>query len=244
MQDNRQANVTNPDRRNRNALKEAAIALYRRGHSQAEILRLKERLVEIHPLGAVWQSLTKSSLTRWINAAKEDDFDLEIQHLLGRRRLRPGMYTNWKPEGKIFLLPYDPLTDTLYLGPGMDYFPYPLGVKEPSNIVRVGNKKAPPTRHQPRHQRKMPDSDAAGFYVAQLRNLNYSIREIQRLWNGEGTKYTKLDRSPQVQYMVSQLQQVRPRAMSHTTIARILKIYSSADYRLTRLAEELRTEEQ
>jgi hypothetical protein len=115
-----------------------------------------------------------------------------------------------------------------------------LGANEPSNIVRVGEKKAQPTRHE----WKMPDSDAAGPYVAQLRSLNYSIREIQHLWNGEGTKYRKLDQSPQVQLLVSQLRKVRPRAMTHTTIGRILKIYSSADYCLTRLAEELRTEEQ
>jgi hypothetical protein len=229
--------MTKSDRRNLNALKEAAIALYRQGYSQAEILRHKERLVEIHRLGSVWKSLTQSSLTRWINAAKEDDFDLEIWHLLGRRRFRPGIYTNWNPEGKIILLPYhDPLTDTLYLGPRMGY----LGANEPSNIVRVGEKKAQSTRHE----WKMPDSDAAGPYVAQLRSLNYSIREIQHLWNGEGTKYRKLDQSPQVQLLVSQLRKVRPRAMTHTTIGRILKIYSSADYRLTRLAEELRTEEQ
>jgi hypothetical protein len=231
--------MTKSDRRNLNALKEAAIALYRQGYSQAEILRHKERLVEIHRLGSVWKSLTQSSLTRWINAAKEDDFDLEIWHLLGRRRFRPGIYTNWNPEGKLILPPcHDQLTDTLYLGPGMDYFPT-TGGKEPSNIVRTGIEKNPAWPKW-----KMPVSDAAGPYVAQLRSLNYSIREIQHLWNGEGTKYRKLDQSPQVQLLVSQLRKVRPRAMTHTTIGRILKIYSSADYRLTRLAEELRTEEQ
>jgi hypothetical protein len=239
MQNSTQANVTNSDRRTRKGLKEAAIRLYRLGYSQAEILRNKERLAEIDRLGAVWQSLTQSHLSRWINAAKEDDFDLEIWHLLGRRRFRPDIYTNWKPEGKIIVPFYhDPLTDTLYLTPDGDYYPYPPGVKEPSKIVRGGKKKAPRTRQEP----KRPGSDAAGPYVAMLRAMNYSIREIQHLWNGEGTKYPKLDESPLVQLLVHRLKEVRPTAMSHQTIWRIPRRVT--DSRLTERAKRLQNNDE
>jgi hypothetical protein len=201
MRDSTEGDMTKSTRRDLDRLKEAAIELYRQGYSQAEVLRNKERLAEIHRLGSAWKSLTQSSLTRWIKAAREDDFDLGVWHLLGSRRFKPDIYTNWRPQGKIIIAPfYDEITDTRYSG--------------------VWNKPPPAPKW------KMPLSDAAGPYVAQLRSLGYSIREIQKLWDGKGTKNQKLDQSPQVQLLVRQLRVIRKTAMSHTTISRILHVYS------------------
>jgi hypothetical protein len=59
-----------------------------------------------------------------------------------------------------------------------------------------------------------------------LASLGYSIREIQKLWNREGTKHRNLDQSPQVRNLVSQLRAVQKTALAHTTIGRILRRYS------------------
>ncbi|MSQ07662.1 MAG: hypothetical protein EXR46_10900 [Dehalococcoidia bacterium] len=230
-----------------NLLREAAIRLYRTGYPEGEIIRHKDRLAEIDKLGSAWDSLTRSSLNRWIKSAKEDDPDLEIWHLLNRRKWKPNVYTNWKCEGVIFLRPfYDPLSETMYLGPGQDYFP--IGGKKPGNIVRVGKEKR---QANPIGVRLgMNASDAVGQYVAELASLGYSLRDIVALWKGTKTRHPDMDKAPRVQWLAKQLRgtPARPiKPMSFSTIARILRVYSygpvAESQKIAQMADEAKDAE-
>ncbi len=217
-------------------LKKAAIQLYRDGHTEGEMVQHKGRLKEIHRLASAWDSLNQSNLNRWINSAKEGDPDLEIWHLLNRRRKWPGLYNDWGIDGKIILSPYyDPLTDTLYLGPGMDYIP--IGERKPGQTVRRD-----PAWRDRLHKWRMNDSDAIEPYVSELASLGYSLRDIVSLWKGVKTRHQDLDKAPRVQWLVKQLKGVRQKAMSYTTIGRILRVYSvgpvSESDKITQMAEE------
>ena len=58
----------------------------------------------------------RQTLNRWLKEAKDEDPDLEIIHHLNRRRWKPGVYTDWRPVGKIILGPtYDPLLNRITL---------------------------------------------------------------------------------------------------------------------------------
>lgn len=209
--------------------REAVIRMYHDGYNEAEILGLRERFTEI--------DLNQSSLNRWVKKAREDDPDLEIRHLLNRRRRRPGVYTQWQAGGVIYLAPYyDPLLDTLFLGTGQDFLS--TGGREPGNTVRV---KSPPlpsvvsgsdggTERTTRRKKrpKVRESDAAGPFVARLSSLGYSQRDIVALWKRRPTKNPELDGTPWVRWQVAQLHRIRmpEKAMSASTIGRILQIFS------------------
>ena len=121
-----------PDGALGDSLQAKVVALYREGRAEAEILAARDHLSQSD---SVWADLKQSTLSRWIRQAKRADADLEIRHLLNRRRVRPGLYTNWVPDGQIILGSYyDELTDSLYLSPRADYSPVP-GRPRPKNIV-------------------------------------------------------------------------------------------------------------
>ena len=204
-----------------NQIRESVVRLYRDGYTEAEINRGKDRLSTIHKLGSEWTTLNQSKVNRWLNAAKEDDPDLEVWHVLNRRRWKPGVYNNWRPEGIIILPPfYDPLADTLYLGPGDGFIP--TGGREPGNILRVGK-----TRDgHVRTRRGLPDSDAVGPYVAELASFDYSCREIVALWRGHATRNRRLDGTVRVKRLVEHMRNIQPKPMSYVTVSRILQKYS------------------
>ena len=94
--------------------------LYWQGYTERELTVHRSELVERHPLGKAWEgSKQKTLINRWINKAKEKDPDLDVWHVLNRRKRRPGIYTNWEPKGKLILSHFmDHLTRTKYFGPG------------------------------------------------------------------------------------------------------------------------------
>ena len=204
-----------------NRLGKAVVSLYRDGYTEVQMVRGRDRLSFIHKLGTEWITLTQSNVNRWINGAIEDDPDLEVWHVLNKRKWKPGVYNNWRPDGRRVMLShcYDPLADTLYLGPGDGYIP--TGDWKPGNIVRIGQ-----SREDRSVTKSRPVSDAVGPYVAELASLEYSCREIVALWNRHGTGHTRLDRKPRVRRLVQQLRYIREKPMSYSTIARILKTYS------------------
>ena len=198
-------------------LRPKAVALYRDGRTEKEILANSDRLAQSD---RVWEQLKQSTLSRWIRQAKRADADLEIRHLLNRRRLRPGLYTNWIPDGQIILGSYyDELTDSLYLGPGADYSPLP-GRPRPKHIVRSDAAPSPQSRRQ-------RDRDSAGPYLAHLRALGYSLREIKLLWDGKKTRHPELDYTEWVEFLVSKLREFRSGSRSHGTIQNILRVYQA-----------------
>ena len=207
-------------------IKEAAIRLFRNGYTEAEIIRNKKRLIEIHKLGSAWDSANRASLNRWIKSAKEDDPDLEIWHLLNRRRRRPNWYTNWQPNGKVMLAQYyEPLEDTLYLGPGVGFIP--TGNRVPSKIVETD----PDWRNrlQNRTGFSLSDTDAVGPCIAELKSFGYSFREIVTLWGNKKTRHPDRDNAPRIQFLIQQIRSVREAPMSYTTVRRILQTYSFED---------------
>lgn len=203
-------------------LSEAVITFYREGRTAAEIVRLAPRLSLSHKLGDAWKTINQRLVNRWLRNAREEDPDLVISHNLNQRRRKPGLYTNWIRDGEILHAHYyDPLTDTLYLGTGMGFEPAP-GSKAPGNVVRYEEKKKAPSYRRPR----MRDSDAAGPYVAELRDaFGYSSRDIAKLWEKRETRHPAKDRQPRVVWLAEQLRGVRLKPMGHTTINRILKTY-------------------
>ena len=184
-------------------------------------IRYRDRLKEIHKLGSAWGALTQSTVNRWINAAKKSDPDVEVQHVLNRRRWWPGIYTDWQPHGVIILGPYyDPLEDALYLGTGDSHIP--LGDRKHGRVVE----RDPGWANRVSSKWRMKDSDAVGPYVAELTSLGYSLRDIVNLWKGFQTRHPDTDKAPRVRLLAKQLRHVRPNAMSYTTIGRILRLYS------------------
>ncbi|MFC1935591.1 hypothetical protein ACFLX9_02360 [Chloroflexota bacterium] len=96
-------------------VKERAIDLFHQGYDEKEIV------VGLRQLEGQYSEITRSAVDRWVKAARYSDPDLQIWHLLNRRKRKPGIYTNWKPEGQIVLGPYhDPLMGILYLSSGDD----------------------------------------------------------------------------------------------------------------------------
>ena len=124
-------------------LKEAVIALFGAGFSEKRILSNVELMSEIGlrtpehqrveiervygnrlSLGSLWKSLNQSTINRWLGEARKRDPDLEIRHLLGKRNFHPGLYTNWQPTGPLHIGSYyDPITDSMHLGPGVSTIP-------------------------------------------------------------------------------------------------------------------------
>jgi len=197
------------------------VRLYRDGYTEAQIIRGKDRLSTIHKLGSEWTTISQSKVNRWLNGAIADDPDLEVWHVLNRRRWKPGVYNNWRPEGIVILPPfYDPLADTLYLGPGDEFIP--ISGREPGNIERIGEGRETSSSSR----RRLPDSEAAGPYLAELASLGYSCRDLEALWRGHGTKHSTLDRSPRVRRLREQLRLIRSKPLSYSTISRILQKYS------------------
>ena len=188
-------------------LKEAAVSLYRDGNTVAEIISGDHRPPNFREQDTNWVNITRRSLSRWIKIAKMEDPDLQIWHLLNRRWRRPGTYTNWEPNGVVIF----PLNIT--------YVQIRRGEKGPQ--VEAGSGL--------RLRLKFPDSDAVGPYLAELKSFGYSYREIVVLWRSEETQYPDRDSSPRVQTLVRQIQTIREKPMSYSTIRRILQTYSFAD---------------
>lgn len=198
-------------------LRPKVIALYRDGRTEKEILANSDRLAQSDP---VWEQLKQSTLSRWIRQEKGTDPDLEIWHLLNRRRCRPGLYTHWIPSGQIILGSYfDDFTQTLYLAPGADYSHLP-GRPGPQHIVRSDAGPSPQSRRR-------RDRDSAGPYLAHLRALGYSLREIKLLWDDEKTGHPELDYTEWVRFLVSELRKIRTQSRSHATIRNILEVYQA-----------------
>jgi hypothetical protein len=197
------------------------VIYYRQGYTERDLIVYRSELVERHPLGPAWETLNQKTLNRWINQAKEKDPDLEVWHVLNKRKRRPGMYTYWKPDGQVILgIFMDHLTQTIYLGPGDEFFP--LEDLGPWKIVR------PDGKYQPDFG-KQSDVDAAGEYLAELAFLGYNPRQIVKLWRGEKTRRPSVDELARVQQIVSILRLRRKGPLSHSTIRRALKIYSYSE---------------
>ena len=202
-------------------LHETVVRLYKQGYTERELNNHRSKLVERHSLGAAWEGLNQKTLNRWINQAKENDPDLEVWHVLNRRKRRPGLYTNWEPNGKVLLSFFkDPLTETIYLGPGDEFIP--LDDLGPWKIIR------PDGKYQPNFA-KLSDIDAAGQYLAELAYLGYNPRQIVKLWKGEKTRRPSVDELARVQQLVSRLRFTREEPLSYSTIRRALKIYSYSE---------------
>ena len=204
------------------SLKEAIVAYYREGRTVVEIVRLTPRLATSHAFGDAWKTINQRLVNRWLRKAKEEDPDLVIWHHLNRRRRQPGLYTNWRGDGFILLSPYyDTLTDTLYLGTGMDFEPAP-GSRPPGNIIRYEGKQETPDYSGPGPRKRY--SDAVGTYVAELHDaFGYSSRDIVKLWEKGKTRHPAKDNQPRVVWLVERLREVKTRAIGHTTVVRILK---------------------
>ena len=215
-------------------LEEAVIVLFRDGYTGTEIVRNKDLLNGLNNSRLDWSSIKQSSLNRWINLAKNEDADLEIWHLLNRRRRRPGMYTNWQPNGVVILGPHHE----------------PLDIKPDSSssiqtVNRVPSKFVPidPTRkaRAKRTGYSMIDSDSVGLYVAELSELGYSVRDIVALWKTGHTRSPDKDKARRVQWLIGQIRSVRKESMSYSTVWRILQTYSfgpvSESFKQTQMAE-------
>ena len=205
-------------------LRDTVIAFHRDGRTAVEIVSLAPHLSSAHELGAAWNTINQRLVNRWIRKAREEDPDLVIWHHLNQRKRKPDLYTNWKRDGFILLSPYyDQLTDTLYLGTGMDYIPI-AGSRAPGNVIRYEEKKKASGYRRRSHG--MRDSDAVGQYVAELHDaFGYSSRDIVKLWEKTKTRHPATDREPRVVWLSEQLRGVRVKVMGHTTINRILKKY-------------------
>ena len=186
-------------------LKEIAILLYRSGNSEAEILANKANHAEVRELGTDWDSIKQTSLNRWLRAAKDEDPDLEIWHILNRRWRKPGMYTNWEPNGLAFFGEYIPLGDP---GPPVEAGP------QWKVRLKLGKKYS------------LKDTDAVGIYIAELKSFGYSLREIVAIWGNQSSRHPTWDKSPRVKRLVRLIQDVRKEPMSYTTIRQILKTYT------------------
>ncbi len=203
-----------------NSVRDWVLALYRNGYSQKEILHFGDSR-QGNKTGPSIRRLVQSNISRWISKGRDADPDLEIWHLLNKRKRRPGMYTNWEPNGRVLLGPfYERLTDTLYLGPGMNFSP--TGAMKPGKVIRTGPGWKPPYA-------KLKDSDAAGPYLAELSSLGYSQRDLLRLWKRRPTRQPKLDNSPRVRGLVGAIMHIRARPFGLGTINHILKTYQFKD---------------
>lgn len=204
-------------------LSEAVIAFYQEGRNAAEIVKLVPQLSSEHKLGSARGTINQRLVNRWLRNAREEDPDLVIWHHLNRRRRKPGVYTNWTRGGFVILAPfYDPLTDTLYLGPGDTAMIPESGV--PEHVITSEVKQNSSGHRSPKW--RMRDSDAVGPYVAELHDaFGYSSRDIVKLWENKKTRHPATDGEPRVMWLAEQLRGVRLKAMGHTTVNRILKVY-------------------
>ncbi len=214
-------------------LREAVVALFRDGYTGVEIFRNKDRLNELHKSALDWNSIGQNSLNRWINSAKKEDSDLEIYHLLNRRRRRPGMYTNWQPNGVVIFGPHrEDLEVKPYWRTGVRAIN-----KIPSKFVAIGTKR----KAKAKGTGYLRDTDAVGLYVAELSELGYSLRDIVALWKTGRTRSPAKDKAPRVQWLLRQIRAVRQEPMSYSTIRRILQIYSygpvAESLKLTQMAD-------
>jgi citrate lyase gamma subunit len=94
----------------------------------------------------------------------------------------------------------------------------------PRNIVRTGPEREPP-------KFKLKDSDAAGPYLADLRSLGYSQRDLIRLWKGHPNGQPRLDKSIRVRELVKAIRNIRAIPFGVATINRILQTYQVIDER-------------
>ena len=219
------------------SLEKAVIVLFRDGYTGIEIVRNKTRLNELHKPVPGWDSISQSSLNRWINLAKKEDADLEIWHLLNRRRRRPGMYTNWQPSGVVIFGPHNEDYEALEVKQ-LPSNEIPTVNRVPSRFIPIGPKLR---KRIKKTGYSINDADAVGIYVAELSDLGYSIRDIVKLWNWGRTRYPDKDEAPRVEWLIQQIRAIRKSPMSHTTIWRILQIYSmgpvAESFKQTQMAE-------
>lgn len=214
-------------------LRDAVVVLFRDGYTGVEIFRNRDRLNELHKSALDWNSIGQNSLNRWINSAKKEDSDLEIYHLLNRRRRRPGMYTNWQPNGVVIFGPYrEDLEVKPYWRTGVRTFN-----KIPSKFVPTGSKR----RAKVKSTGYPKETDAVGIYVAELSELGYSVRDIVTLWKTGRTRSPAKDKAPRVQWLIRKIKAVRQEPMSYSTIWRILQTYSfgpvAESFKETQMAE-------
>jgi len=201
-------------------VREEATNLYRNGYNEGDIVTgLQQR-------GGAWGKVSRSTVNRWLVAARELDPDLVIRHHLNLRKRKPGVYTDWKAVGTIILGPfYDPLTDTLYLGPGISFYPLP-GSREPMNVVKYGAEQEKRWREKFEQffekARPVPYSEMVISYLVQLHDIfGYSYRDIAKLSKGEPTRFPDKDKLEIVQHAASQL-----KPTSYSTVRRMIQEYS------------------
>ena len=201
-------------------LREAVIALYARGHNEARIPSNVELLSEIGPstpehqrveierlygfrlnLGKLWKSINQRTVNSWLQEARKRDSDLEIHHVLAKRNFNPGMHTNWQPTGPFHIgSHYDPITDTLLLGPGVST---KLGSR---GVIRNIYKSKEATSEED-HWRKTREHRA--IIISELKNeYECSYRDIEKLSKGQSTRHPERDILPRVKHIRENLPRV------------------------------------
>jgi hypothetical protein len=189
-----------------------------------------------------WLKVTAGLVNRWLAAARSADADLEIEHLLAARRRRPGIYTDWKRDGYVIYPAFvDQLRRRVYSAEGYEFTPlstFPEGYEverrdrsyvQPG-IILPGDQVLADSRavaaKAPR-KRGISNHDDVGLMVAELHSsFGYSTREIRAVWARVGSKRPEVDRSPRVTELVRRLRSIAEHSPSHSTIARMLGIYS------------------
>ena len=201
-------------------LKDAVIHLYDAGYSEATIVSMAKKLAGLGPrtlerqrveirrlfgqrleLGQTWLRLKQSTVNRWLRLARERDPDLEIRHVLAKRKWRPGAYTNWQPTGPFHIgSTYDPITDTMYLGPGVREVHSQPRQSYPRVVKSSGEKEEAEIREGPLWQ---------AFTLAILKKkFEYSYRELSALSRGRSTRRAEVDLLPDVKDYLKHLQPV------------------------------------
>ncbi len=199
-------------------LQAAVVWLYWQGYAEKEIVSLRREISQRHRLGKTWLNLPQSTVNRWLKAARDADSDLEIWHLLNRRRWKPGIYTNWKVEGQIILMAfYDPLRDQVFLGAGDAFIPLdPSGDLETTMLPEV--------IEQEKQWRQQREADlqrlSPPIPVLLKYRFGYSYRDIARLSQRKRSRFPDRDKAPEVQQLVTHLE-----PMSYSTIRRTILGY-------------------
>lgn len=201
-------------------LKEAVLALYSSGYNKAKIISNVELLSEMGPrtperqraeieriygirlyLGSLWKSINQSTINRWLGDARRQDPDLEIRHILGRRNFHPGLYTNWQPTGPLHIgTYYDPITDTMHLGPGVSTELRSRRVIR--NTCRSEDAKSEEEQWQKTRERQ------AYILAALKETFGYSYRDLERLSKKKHTRYPERDKLPGVKNFERNLDRV------------------------------------
>ncbi|MFH1141150.1 MAG: hypothetical protein V1724_05710 [Chloroflexota bacterium] len=226
-------------------LQKTVIHLYRNGYTEAEIIELRDRIGSLYKLGAAWLVVHPRTVNRWLKAAREADPDLEIAHLVNRRRWKPGIYANWKAEGQVILMPfYDPIRGKMYLGAGDTFFQLSAGpqvemVKPPEAIEQE-------QRWQQERERDLQGvswvSDipqAPPIAVVLHTDYGYSYRDIAKLSKQQWSRFRDRDKAPGVQELIKGLRHTGE--LSYSKVRRIILEYDRQQARKAMMQQRTAT---